>query len=84
MNDKLAIVMPVYNEEAVIGSVLDKWANALDSLGIDYQLHPYNDGSRDGSLGQMKAAAERHPGHIVPHADTQRHGLYSPPSDRDS
>ena len=67
MNDKLAIVMPVYNEEAVIGSVLDKWANALDSLGIDYQLHPYNDGSRDGSLGQMKAAAERHPGHIVPH-----------------
>ena len=67
MDDKLAIIMPVYNEEAVIGSVLDKWANALDALGIEYQLHPYNDGSRDGSLSQMKNAAERHPGRIVPH-----------------
>ena len=67
MNDKLAIVMPVYNEEAVIGTELDEWANALDALGIDYQLHPYNDGSMDGSLSQIKAAAERHPGRIVPH-----------------
>ena len=67
MDDKLAIIMPVYNEEAVIGSVLDKWANALDALGIEYQLHPYNDGSRDGSLSQMETAAERHPGRIVPH-----------------
>jgi len=67
MDDKLAIIMPVYNEETVIGSVLDKWANTLDALGIKYQLHPYNDGSRDGSLAQMEAAAKRHPGRIVPH-----------------
>ena len=67
MNDKLAIVMPVYNEEAIIGTVLEKWANALNALGIDYQIHPYNDGSKDGSLAQMKQVAERHPERIVPH-----------------
>lgn len=67
MNDNLAIVMPVYNEEAIIGTVLEKWANALNALGIDYQIHPYNDGSKDGSLAQMKQVAKRHPGRIVPH-----------------
>ena len=67
MNDRLAIVMPVYNEEAVIGTVLEKWANTLDNLGIDYQLHPYNDGSKDNSLSQMELVAKRHPGRIQPH-----------------
>ena len=67
MDDKLAIVMPVYNEEAIIGIVLEKWTNTLNALKIDYQIHPYNDGSKDSSLIQMKQVAERHQGRIVPH-----------------
>lgn len=61
MSDRLCVVMPVYNEEGAIGSVLEKWATALDALGIDYLIRPYNDGSRDSSLSVMRAAAARHP-----------------------
>lgn len=57
MNDRLCVVMPVYNEEEAIGPVLAKWATALDKLDIDYAIRPYNDGSRDSSLAVMRAAA---------------------------
>ena len=66
-NERLAVVLPVYNEVEAIGHVLDKWCDALEKLGIDFQLHPYNDGSRDGSLTVMRQASERHPGRIVVH-----------------
>ena len=58
--DTLAVVMPVYNEEGAVGAVLDKWAAALDALGIDYRIRAYNDGSKDGSLAVMRTASARH------------------------
>lgn len=61
MSDRLCVVMPVYNEQEAIGPVLEKWAMALDDLGIDYVIRPYNDGSKDNSLAVMRAAAEQLP-----------------------
>ena len=61
MSERLCVVMPVYNEQDAIGPVLEKWAKALDALGADYAIRPYNDGSKDDSLAVMKAAAERLP-----------------------
>lgn len=66
MSERLAIIMPVYNEEAAIGGVLDKWCDTIDALGIDYGIYPYNDGSRDSSEAVMREAAIRHPGRIFP------------------
>lgn len=60
-SEKLCVVMPVYNEEAAIGGVLEKWVGALDRMGLDYVIRPYNDGSKDGSLAVMRTAAERFP-----------------------
>ncbi len=57
--DRLCVVMPVYNEEAVVGTVLEKWHAALTNLGIDFVIRPYNDGSKDGSLAVMQGAAQR-------------------------
>ena len=59
MNERLCIIIPVYNEEAAIGNVLTKWSAELDRLGIDYTIRPYNDGSKDSSLAVLRAAAER-------------------------
>ena len=59
MSDRLCVVMPVYNEQDAIGSVLEKWDAALKSLGIDYEIRPYNDGSRDSSLAVMRQVASR-------------------------
>ncbi|MEI6147546.1 MAG: glycosyltransferase family 2 protein [bacterium] len=53
----LAIVMPVYNEEAIIGQVLGAWTRELDRLDIAYELHAYNDGSTDGTLGRLRLFA---------------------------
>ena len=57
VNDRLCVVMPVYNERDAIGTVLEKWARTLDALGMDYVIRPYNDGSRDDSLAVMSAKA---------------------------
>ena len=61
MSERLCVVMPVYNEEAAIGAVLEKWSSALDALGIDFTIRPYNDGSKDSSLQVMRETAKRLP-----------------------
>lgn len=61
MSERLCVVMPVYNEREVLGAVLEKWASALDALGLDYVIRPYNDGSKDDSLAVMRAAASGRP-----------------------
>lgn len=61
MSDKLCVVMPVYNEQDAIGAVLEKWVKALDALGLDYTIRPYNDGSKDNSLSVMKSKEKRLP-----------------------
>lgn len=66
-NERLAVIMPVYNEEEAVGQVLDRWCAALDFLGIDYTIHPYNDGSRDGSLAVLRERAARRPDRITVH-----------------
>lgn len=57
MNDTLAVIIPVYNEEEAIALVLRKWASVLGSLQIDYLIHAYNDGSRDKSLEVLNEVA---------------------------
>lgn len=61
MSEKLCVVMPVYNEQEAIGSVLEKWAKALDALKVDYVIRPYNDGSRDNSLSVIREIAKNLP-----------------------
>ena len=64
MSDRLCVVMPVYNEQDAIGRVLEKWDATLRSLGVDYEIRPYNDGSRDNSLAVMKKIADNGKGRI--------------------
>ena len=56
----LCIVIPVYNEEGAIETVLGKWCAMLDTLGIRYRIRAYNDGSKDGTGTILQRfAAER-------------------------
>ena len=57
-NERLCVVMPVYNEQEAIGPVLRKWDSMLKGIGIDYEIRPYNDGSRDDSLVVMRKIGE--------------------------
>lgn len=57
----LSVVMPVYNEEESIETVLAEWTAALEETGADYELRVYDDGSRDrtAAILQRAAAADR-------------------------
>ncbi|MBR4189298.1 MAG: glycosyltransferase [Kiritimatiellae bacterium] len=61
IQERLCVVMPVYNEQDAIGPVLEKWAVALDALDLDWEIRAYNDGSRDNTLAIMEAVADRIP-----------------------
>jgi glycosyltransferase involved in cell wall biosynthesis len=45
----LAVVMPIYNEEANIEKVIGEWTAEFSRLGIAFVVFPVNDGSRDGT-----------------------------------
>lgn len=74
MSDRLCVVMPVYNEQDAIGPVLEKWDAALKGLGIDYEIRPYNDGSKDSSLSVMRKVAEKLAGVNVKDKPNGGHG----------
>lgn len=48
--EKLAVIMPCYNEESAIPAVIDKWTKELNAIGMNYKIHVYNDGSQDMTL----------------------------------
>ena len=56
-DERLCVVMPVYNEEMTIGVVLEKWHAFLSQLGVDFEIRAYNDGSKDHSLEVMRQVA---------------------------
>lgn len=71
---ELTVVIPVYNEEGAIASVLGEWAVALERLGIDYRLAVYDDGSRDGTARILGDLAERDPRLVVSRHTNRGHG----------
>ena len=46
---ELAVIIPVYNEEDIIEKVLEDWSNEFRRLGIDFEMHVYDDGSNDNT-----------------------------------
>ncbi len=54
----LSIVIPVFNEEAVLPSLLAALLPVLSSIDYDYELVFVDDGSQDGTRQQLNAMAE--------------------------
>ena len=52
---ELAIIMPLYNEEGSIEKVIRKWIMEFRRLEIRFELHVYNDGSKDNSWKILQA-----------------------------
>ena len=71
---ELAVIIPVYNEEQVIANVLEKWSSEFDRLGIYYQIHVYNDGSRDNTLEILTEHAAKHKQITVHNKENSGHG----------
>ncbi len=70
----LAVVIPVYNEESVIGEVLEEWLNELRRLKINFQIHCFNDGSKDNTLRIINEYSARNSEIIVHNKRNTGHG----------
>jgi len=51
---EVSVVIPVYNEEAVLPALFDRLYSALDALGRDYEVVFIDDGSADRSPGMLR------------------------------
>jgi glycosyltransferase involved in cell wall biosynthesis len=71
---QLCVIMPAFNEEAALPSVLDDWLAVLNGCGLDYALHVYDDGSTDGTGALLDDYARRHPRVVAHHQTNRGHG----------
>jgi undecaprenyl-phosphate 4-deoxy-4-formamido-L-arabinose transferase len=61
MKPTLSVVIPVYNEEAVLPSLFARLYPALDALGRSYEVIFINDGSSDRSAALLREQFEKRP-----------------------
>ena len=71
---ELALVLPAFDEAPRVGDVLAEWDGALAGLGIDYEIHVYDDGSRDATPEILAACAGRSPRLRVTRQANRGHG----------
>lgn len=63
---ELSIVIPVYNGAETLPALWEELRRVLDSLGVEYEVVPVDDGSRDESWAVLRELQERFPRSIHP------------------
>ena len=58
---ELSVVIPVYNEEAVLPALFARLYPALDALAVPYEVIFVNDGSRDRSAALLREQFQKRP-----------------------
>lgn len=58
---ELTLVMPVYNEQEIIATVISSWHMKLENLNINFEIHAYNDGSKDNTLDVLNSLSGKYP-----------------------
>lgn len=71
---ELKIIIPVYNEEGAISDVIEDWAKTLESLQVEYEIHAFNDGSKDNTLTILNGLAATNDRLIVVDKPNSGHG----------
>jgi glycosyltransferase involved in cell wall biosynthesis len=56
---KLSVIVPVFNEAGVIGSIVARIQAVLNDLDLDYEILVVNDGSKDETAVQANAAGAK-------------------------
>ena len=74
---ELAVIIPVYNEQEIITEVINSWEQKLAHLGIHYEIHVYNDGSKDQTLQILREYAKTKERVVVHDKPNSGHGSSS-------
>jgi undecaprenyl-phosphate 4-deoxy-4-formamido-L-arabinose transferase len=73
---KLSVVIPVYNEEAVLPTLFARLYPTLDALELSYEIVFVNDGSKDRSVALLRQQFSLRPQHtrvVLFHANFGQH-----------
>jgi undecaprenyl-phosphate 4-deoxy-4-formamido-L-arabinose transferase len=60
---ELSVIVPIYNEQAVLPALFDRLYSALDALGRPYECIFIDDGSADDSVRMLREQFQRRPEH---------------------
>jgi dolichol-phosphate mannosyltransferase len=74
VQDSLTVVMPIYNEEEIITSVVNSWLDVLRNLHVQFSFLAYNDGSKDNSLLKLKDLSNKNAELCVRNKPNSGHG----------
>jgi len=74
MPKELIVVIPIYNEEAIIQTVIEDWATTLRGLKIDFELKAYNDGSKDATVKKLQEITSNYPELTIIDKQNSGHG----------
>ncbi len=72
--NQLWVVMPVYNEEASVGRVLDEWVTVLRQTVGSFTVFAVNDGSKDRTAQQLEDYRKQCPELEILHKPNTGHG----------
>jgi dolichol-phosphate mannosyltransferase len=63
----IVIILPAYNEEPCIGTLLTKIKEVMESAGFEYRVLVVNDGSKDGTAQEIKHFQGEMPVEMITH-----------------
>jgi dolichol-phosphate mannosyltransferase len=62
---EISVIVPCYNEEAVLGECHRRLSGVLDGMGVAYECVYVDDGSRDNTWLQLRAMQQESGGKVV-------------------
>jgi glycosyltransferase involved in cell wall biosynthesis len=65
MSVELSVIVPCYNEEAVLAECHRRLAGVLDAMGVEYECLYIDDGSRDSTWLHLRRMQEESAGRVV-------------------
>jgi len=71
---ELKIIIPVYNEEGAIETVIEDWNNHLSKLNINFKIYTYNDGSKDDTSKILHELEKKYANLVVVDKSNSGHG----------
>jgi glycosyltransferase involved in cell wall biosynthesis len=57
----ISVVVPVYNQEAALGEMMDAWTSYLTGLGCEHEILLVDESSTDGTTSVAESLAARQP-----------------------
>ncbi len=74
MNEKLAVIIPVYNESEIVSVVINNWNEKLQKMNIDFNMFVYDDGSTDETYKIITKLSKDNKNIIAIHKKNEGHG----------